>query len=95
LTFRVLISRKALSFLNFSPEKSRRLIREHCLALGDNPYPSRTGDRKRLHLGSYELYRMHIGRSYTVFYRILREEGVVKVLEIMTSEQAHRRYGRL
>lgn len=95
MTFRVLISKTALSFLDLCPEKSRRLIRERCLALRDNPYPSGTGDRKRLHLGSSKLYRMHIGRSYTVFYRILRDEEVVKVLDIMTFEQAHRRYGRL
>jgi mRNA interferase RelE/StbE len=95
LTFRVLISRKALSFIELSPEKSRRLIREHCLALAENPYPSRTGDRKRLHLGDYELFRMHIGHSYTVFYRIFPGEKMVKVLDIMTFGQAHRRYGRL
>jgi hypothetical protein len=30
-----------------------------------------------------------------VFYRIFPEEKMVKVLDIMTFEQAHRRYGRL
>jgi mRNA interferase RelE/StbE len=95
VTFRVLISKKALSFLSLAPEKSQRLIREHCLALTGDPYPSRTRDRKRLHFGKYELFRMHIGHSYTVFYRILSDEKVVKILDIMTFEQAHRRYGRL
>jgi len=95
VSFRVLISKKALSFLTLTPEKSRRLIREYCLALAGDPCPSKTGDRKRLHLGDYELYRMHVGHSYTVFYRILPEEKTVKVLDIMTFEQAHRRYGRL
>jgi mRNA interferase RelE/StbE len=95
VSYRVLISKKALSFLSLAPEKTRRLIREHCLALADTPHPSKTGDRKRLHLGDYELYRMHIGHSYTVFYRILPDEHTVKVLDIVTFEQAHRRYGRL
>jgi mRNA interferase RelE/StbE len=95
LSYRVLISKKALSFLSVAPEKSQRLIRDHCLALADNPYPSKTGDRKRLRLGDYDLFGMHVGHSYTVFYRIFPEEKMVKVLDIMTFEQAHRRYGRL
>jgi mRNA-degrading endonuclease RelE of RelBE toxin-antitoxin system len=93
--FRVLISKDALSFLVLAPTKSQRLIREHCLSLAGNPYPSKTGDKKRLHLGNYELFRMNAGHSYTVFYRILRDEEVAKILDIMTFEQAHRRYGRL
>jgi len=30
-----------------------------------------------------------------IFYRIYEEEKTVKVLDIMTIEEAHKRYGRL
>jgi mRNA-degrading endonuclease RelE of RelBE toxin-antitoxin system len=42
-----------------------------------------------------EIYRMHIGRSYTLFYKIWKDEKVVEILNIMTIEEAHKRYGRL
>jgi len=29
---------------------------------------------------------MHIAKSYTVFYRVIEDERVVKVLDIMTIE---------
>ena len=38
---------------------------------------------------------MHVSRSYTIFYRICEEEKTVKILNIMTIEEAHKRYGRL
>jgi hypothetical protein len=41
------------------------------------------------------LYRIHVGRSCTVFYKIYEKEKLVRILEIMTIEKAHRRYGRL
>jgi hypothetical protein len=59
------------------------------------PYPGKRGDKERFCLrGGYILYRLHIGRSWTAFYRIYEKENVVKVLEVMPIEQAHKKYGR-
>ncbi len=94
--YRLTISKnKTQKFLDTLPERSRRIVKEHLLRLHEDPYPGHGGDKERLELGvGYELYRIHIGRSYTAFYRIL-EEQVVRILDIMTIEQAHKRYGRL
>ena len=62
--------------------------------LKDNPHPGRA-DKKKLRLPSYDLFRMHVSRIYTIFYRIYEEEKTVKVLNIMTIEEAHKRYGML
>ena len=37
-------------------------------------------------------YRLHIARRYTAFYRVYEDEQVVRVLSLMTIEQAHKRY---
>ena len=90
------IDERALKFLTAIPEKSRRTVKKHCLALGDDPFPGKGGDKEALHMAGFRaLYRLHIGRSYTVFYRIFEEEQIVRILEIMTIEQAHKKYGGL
>ena len=90
------IDERALKFLNAISEKSRRTVKKHCLALAEDPFPGRGGDKEALHMpGFAALYRLHVGRSYTVFYRIFEDEQTVRILEIMTIEQAHKRYGLL
>ncbi|MDI6718296.1 MAG: type II toxin-antitoxin system RelE/ParE family toxin [Methanomicrobiales archaeon] len=94
--YRLTISKnRAQKLLDALPERSRRIVKEHLLRLQEDPYPGHGGDKKRLDLGEgYELYRIHIGRGYTAFYRILEEEQVVRIPDIMTIEQTHRRYGQ-
>jgi mRNA-degrading endonuclease RelE of RelBE toxin-antitoxin system len=41
-----------------------------------------------------QVYRMHIGRTYTVIFKIYKDSNIVQVLDLMTIEQAHKRYGR-
>ena len=93
MTYQVLISKKALNFLDALPEKSQRIARDKITILYENPYPGKGGNKEKLNLSGYELYRMHIARTFTVFYRI--SENEVRILEIMTIEKAHKRYGRL
>ncbi|HUX99986.1 MAG TPA: hypothetical protein VMV49_10570 [Candidatus Deferrimicrobium sp.] len=93
MTYRLLISKKALKFINGLPEKSQRIVRDTITILYENPYPDKGGDKEKLNLSGYELYRMHIGRIFTVFYRIFENE--VRILDIMTIEKAHKIYGRL
>jgi mRNA interferase RelE/StbE len=96
MTYQLLIEEKALEYLQSLPEKSRRLVAERCLALADDPLPgSGSGDREALHLSGFKkLYRLHVARSYTVFYRIFDDENVVRILAITTIEKAHKMYGR-
>lgn len=93
MTYKILISKRALKFLNSITEKSQRIIRDELQILYEDPYPGKRGDKERLDLSDYELYRLHISRTFTVFYRIYAKE--VKILDITTIEEAHKRYGRL
>jgi mRNA interferase RelE/StbE len=48
-----------------------------------------------LRFPNYDLFRMHVSRSYTIFYRIDEEKKTVRILDIMTIKEAHKRYGLL
>ncbi|MDX8551205.1 type II toxin-antitoxin system RelE/ParE family toxin [Methanospirillum sp. J.3.6.1-F.2.7.3] len=96
MSHRILIEKSALSFLHSLPEKTQRIISEKLQSLRNNPYPGIDGDKELLHLsGDYQLYLLHISRQYTVFYRIDSNQMIVKILDIMTIEKAHKKYGRL
>jgi len=90
----VLINRDAQKYVDSLTEKSRRLVKKKLEMLKDNPHPGRA-DKKKLQLPNYDLFRMHVSRSYTIFYRIYDDEKTVKVLDIMTIEEAHKKYGML
>ena len=84
---RVTIDRKALRYVNDLPAKDRRLIKEHLLKLED-PYTA--PDVEIFENGHC---RMHISHSYTAFFDVL-PGGTVTVLDVMTIEDAHKRYKR-
>jgi mRNA-degrading endonuclease RelE of RelBE toxin-antitoxin system len=44
-------------------------------------------------IGGKDRYRLHIGRPYTAFYVIDEKEKVVRVVEILSIEAAHKKYG--
>ena len=92
--YSVLINRDAQKYVNSLTEKSRRLVKKKLEMLKDDPHPGRA-DKKKLHLPNYDLFRMHVSRSYTIFYRVYEEEKTVKVLDIMTIDEAHKNYGML
>jgi len=89
LRFKLLIEKRALKYLSTLPEKSRRIIKERCSTLAENPFPGCDGDKELLHF-DYKLYRLHVGRSFTVFYQISEEEKVVKILKIVHIDDAHK-----
>ena len=91
---KLVIDRNALKYLSDLPETSQRLIKGKCRALSEDPYPGQGGDKELLHL-DYKLYRLHIGRSFTVFYQICEKDKLVKILEITTIDKAHKLYKRL
>ncbi|WFN35023.1 type II toxin-antitoxin system RelE/ParE family toxin [Methanogenium sp. S4BF] len=97
MTYRLLLDKKhAQDFYGHLPEKSRAIVRDHLLRLTDDPYPGSGADKEQLIIqGDDRYFRLHIGRSFTAFYTIHDAEGEVRVLEILTIEQAHKKYGRL
>ncbi len=94
MTYRVLIGKRASKFLSTLPAKSQRIIKDKCKTLADDPYPGPGGDKELLQRDHKRAYRLHVARSFTVFYRINEEDKVVKTLHIVTIEQAHKMYGR-
>jgi mRNA-degrading endonuclease RelE of RelBE toxin-antitoxin system len=95
LTFRVFIERAQAEKINGFDEKSRRIIRTKLANPGENPFPGERGDKEKFCLKDcYVLYRLHIGRTWTAFYRVYESDTCVKILEILPIEQAHKKYGR-
>ncbi|NMB79178.1 MAG: hypothetical protein GYA23_08800 [Methanomicrobiales archaeon] len=76
-----------LQYINQLPEKDRRIIKLHLLKLED-PYTA--PDVELLRNGHC---RMHIAHSSTAFFKVL-PGGIVRVLDVMTIEEAHKRYKR-
>ena len=95
MTFVVLFRQSAAEFLKALPEKSQRIAREHLAILKTDPFPGRGGDKERLNTEGMEVYRLHIGRSFTVLYLIHTNKSMVEITHLMSTEQAHKRYGRL
>jgi mRNA-degrading endonuclease RelE of RelBE toxin-antitoxin system len=70
------------------------MVSEKLQELSVNPHPG--GNIERLCIrGRMEYHGMHVSRSFTIFYTIHEEEKSVHILEILTIEQAHKKYGTL
>ena len=89
------VDRKANRFYQALDEKSRRIVISHLDRLKGDPYPGSPGDKEKLILPGAEMtYRMHIGRTFTVFYDIDEGTSTVFINVLTTIEEAHKRYGR-
>ncbi|MDO9323818.1 MAG: hypothetical protein Q7T80_02565 [Methanoregula sp.] len=86
----VQIERSVIKTLEKYPEKIREHIFSHLRKLED-PYSA--PGVECLH-SKVQVYRMHIGRTYTIIFKIHKDSNIVQVLDLMTIEQAHKRYGR-
>ncbi len=94
VAYQLVIKKKALEFVNALPSKSQRIVIEKCKTLAHDPFPGQ-GDKEIIQRkGHKDIYRLHISRSYTAFYKIYEDEKIVKILDITTIEQAHKIYGR-
>jgi mRNA interferase RelE/StbE len=94
LTFTLLLWHELADEINRLPGKTRRIIKTALKRLEEDPFPGSQGDKEKLVLkGGVVIYRLHISRSYTVFYDIDKEEKFVIVQEILPIEQAHKKYG--
>jgi mRNA interferase RelE/StbE len=91
--FDIVIEKKAREFLKKLPEKTRRIIVDKILELRTDPFPG--GNKERLvYPHPPAVYRLHVARSYTVFYLIENERHMVKIEKIMTIERSHKEYSR-
>jgi hypothetical protein len=53
------------------------------------------GDREKICLkDGYVLYRLHIGRTWTAFYRVYESDNLVKISESLPIGLAYKKYGR-
>jgi mRNA-degrading endonuclease RelE of RelBE toxin-antitoxin system len=90
------IEQEALNFVESLDDKSKRICKDNLKKLADDPYPrpgSGSGDKEQLVVDGEEIYRLHIGRTFTAFYDILESEEVVKIFEVLPIDEAHSRYG--
>jgi mRNA interferase RelE/StbE len=93
--FCVLIDEEAQEFLDNLPKKSHDLVKGRLRVLENDPFPGSGGDKELLNSPKHkELYRLHISRSYTAFYRIIPKEKTVIILWLGPIEKAHKLYGR-
>ena len=91
--FAILIERRAREFLKGLPPKTRRIVVEKIQDLARDPFPG--GNKEKLEYPHPPaVYRLHISRSFTVFYIIEHEENTVKIEKIMTIERGHKEYSR-
>ena len=97
MTYRLLTDKKrAQDFYDRLPDNSRAIVKKHLLRLTVDPYPDNGADKEQLTICGEDIYfRFHIGKTLTAFYTIHDTEGEVHILEIMTIEHAHKKYGRL
>ena len=94
MTFSLKLWHELSDEINRLPEKTRRIIKSALKRLEEDPFPGTQGDKEKLVLkGGVTIYRLHISRSYIVFYEIDKEEKLVIVHEILPIEQAHKKYG--
>ena len=97
MSYEIAVQRKTADFLNSLDDKSRRIVRTRLATLIEDPYPGKGGDKELIKLPKgrpdEKVYRLHVSRSFTAFYQI--KGKTVYITEILTIEQAHKKYGTL
>ncbi len=94
MSYNVLLTTEVYQDINLLDKKSRSIIRTNLKKLKQNPYPGRgSGDKQRLPIKGKQRCRMHIGRTWTVFYSIIEKKQEVRISEIVPIDVAHKKYG--
>jgi mRNA-degrading endonuclease RelE of RelBE toxin-antitoxin system len=96
MSYNILLSEQAEDYYKTLDEKSRRIVKENLQKLENEPYPkpgARSGDREKITVDGEEIYRLHIGRTHTALYDILEEKTQVRIIELLSIDDAHDRYG--
>ena len=93
MNYKIVLSEDSLIFLRSLDSKSQNICKKNLEKLS-SPYPGRgIGDKERLIINGKDRYRLHIGRTYTAFYIIDEKEKIARIVEILTIEAAHKKYG--
>jgi len=93
MSYEILLSDESFDFLQVLDLKSKSICKKNLEKLSQ-PYPGRgSGDKERLVVAGEEVFRLHIGRTYTAFYIIDEKEKRVRILEILPIKVAHQKYG--
>lgn len=93
MSYDVLMAEDVADFLDNLDEKSSTICRNNLKKLEEDPYPGGgRGDKEKLKNSAH--YRLHISREYTAIYLIAKNESVVKIKDLLTIDQAHKKYGR-
>lgn len=79
----------ACNFVKELPVKSRRIILKQLRRLED---PYLVSEIEKI---GRDIFRLHIGRTYTIFFIILPDRDLVRVTDILPIETAHKRYRRI
>ena len=94
MTYKVLITTEVQEILQLLDGKSSSIIIKNIKKLKEDPYPGRgSGDKEKIPIKGKMRYRMHIGRTWTIFYSILEDEKEVRVSELIPIDEAHKTYG--
>lgn len=96
MSYNILLSEEAQNYYQSLDEKSQRIVRENLEKLESEPYPkpgAGTGDREKVTVDGEEVYRLHIGRTHTALYVVNQPDEQVRVVELLTIDEAHDRYG--
>jgi mRNA interferase RelE/StbE len=75
------------------PEKHVKQIKKALPELS-NPFPGSDKDKQEVKGTNKTDYKLRVGK-YRIFYRINEKEKTVIIFDILTAEQAHKKYGRL
>ncbi|MFA6072784.1 MAG: type II toxin-antitoxin system RelE/ParE family toxin [Candidatus Woesearchaeota archaeon] len=90
---KIVLSDTAIDFLRTIDEKSKLICKKNLEKLS-SPYPGKgIGDKEKINVAGVEMFRLHIGRTYTAFYIIDEKAKIVRILEIISIEAAHKKYG--
>ncbi len=87
MTFKVFINAKVLDGL----PQGRKQVAE---ALKDLKNGFQGGNKCKIEGYKEDVYRLRIG-NYRAFYTVDFDENSIVVFDILTQEQAHKKYGRL
>lgn len=96
MSYNILLSEEAQNYYQSLDEKSQRIVRENLEKLESEPYPKQgagTGDREKVTVDGEEVYRLHIGRTHTALYVVNQSDEQVRIVELLTIDEAHDRYG--
>jgi mRNA-degrading endonuclease RelE of RelBE toxin-antitoxin system len=91
MSFEVLVLPELFIRLPFEIEENMKAALKEL----KDPFPGTgRGSKKEIKGANDVAYRLRVG-DYRVFYRIDRATHKVYVFDILTAEQAHKKYGRL